>query len=119
MSFTEIKHSYPKDTGKINNFAIVQSLSRVQLFSNPWTPSVLHRLPEFAPLHVHGVGDAIKPSHHLLPSRYNKKKILTVFLFLHFLEIGERPEYFCFTKSSRFDFEKVRKAIVMQIEVMV
>ena len=28
---------------------------------------VLHSLPEFAQIHVHGVGDAIKPFHPLLP----------------------------------------------------
>ena len=30
--------------------------------------SVLHHLPEFAQIHVHGVGGAIQPSHLLLPS---------------------------------------------------
>ena len=29
--------------------------------------SVLHHLPEFAQIHIHWVGDAIKPSHPLLP----------------------------------------------------
>ena len=29
---------------------------------------VLHYLPEFAQIHVHGVGDAIQPSHPLAPS---------------------------------------------------
>ena len=33
--------------------------------STPGLP-VLHRLPEFAQTHVHGVGDAIQPSHPLL-----------------------------------------------------
>ena len=28
--------------------------------------SVLHYLPEFAQIHVHGVGDAIQPAHPLL-----------------------------------------------------
>ena len=37
-----------------------------------WTPckpgfSVLHCLPEFVPTHAHWVGDAIQPSHPLLP----------------------------------------------------
>ena len=37
--------------------------------SNCSTPSVpvLHCLPEFAQIHVHWVGDAIQPSHPLLP----------------------------------------------------
>ena len=30
--------------------------------------SVLPYLPEFAQTHVHGVGDALQPSHPLLPS---------------------------------------------------
>ena len=40
----------------------------------PWTTcstpgfSVLHHLPEFAQIHVHGVGGATQPSHLLLPS---------------------------------------------------
>ena len=28
---------------------------------------VLHHLPEFSPFHVHGVNDAVQPSHPLLP----------------------------------------------------
>ena len=35
--------------------------------SMPGIP-VLHHLPEFAQIHVHWVGDAIQPSHSLLPS---------------------------------------------------
>ena len=38
----------------------------VWLSATPWT--VLHRLPELAQIHVHWVGDAIQPSHLLLPS---------------------------------------------------
>ena len=55
----------------INNFC-VQSLSRVQLFVTSMECSmlgspVLHYIPEFAQTHVHWVGDAIQPSHPLLP----------------------------------------------------
>ena len=51
--------------------AVVQLLSRVQLCdpvdcSTPGFP-VLHDLLEFAQTHVHQVGDAIQPSHPLLP----------------------------------------------------
>ena len=51
---------------------VVQSLSPVWLCdpidcSMPGFP-VLHHLPEFAQVHVHWVGDAIQPSHPLLPS---------------------------------------------------
>ena len=37
--------------------------------STPGFP-VLHYLPEFAQIHVHWVGDAIQPSHPLLPSSF-------------------------------------------------
>ena len=54
-------------------FVVVQLLSNVHLFATPWaacsTPgfSVLHYLLVFAQTHVHEVGDAIQPSHSLLP----------------------------------------------------
>ena len=53
-------------------FSSVQSLSRVRLFANPMNRSkpglpVHHQLPEFTETHVHWVGDAIQPSHPLLP----------------------------------------------------
>ena len=35
--------------------------------STPGLP-VLHHLPEFAQVHVHCIGDAVQPSHHLAPS---------------------------------------------------
>jgi len=49
------------------------SLSHVQLFATPWTAArhhqqvipVHHQLLELAQTHVHGVGDAILPSHPL------------------------------------------------------
>ena len=54
----------------ICTIAVVQSLSHVQLFVTPWTPglSLLHHLQKFAQIHVHGIGDAIQPSHPLSPS---------------------------------------------------
>ena len=52
--------------------AVVQSLSPVQLcdLMDGSTPgsSVLRHLPEFVQIHVYQVGDAIQPSHPLLPS---------------------------------------------------
>ena len=50
-------------------FSSVQSLSLVGLFVTPCTPGLLvhHQLPEFTQTHVHRVGDAIQPSHPLLP----------------------------------------------------
>ena len=49
---------------------VVQSLSCIQLFKTPWTPRfpVLSYLLGFAQTHIHWVGDAIQPSHLLLPS---------------------------------------------------
>ena len=50
-----------------NATAVVQSLSRVQLFATPWTGwstpglPVHHQLPELAQTHIHRVGDAIQP----------------------------------------------------------
>ena len=53
---------------------VIQSLSHVQLrdHMNCRTPGfpVLHYLLEIAQIHVHWVGDAIEPSHPLLPSSY-------------------------------------------------
>ena len=50
---------------------VVQLLSHVQLFVTSWTAiyqaSQVFTLPEFCQNHVHRVGDAIQPSHPLLP----------------------------------------------------
>ena len=53
------------------NWGVVQLLSRIWLCnpmdcSTPGFP-VLHHLPEFAQTHVHWLGDAIQPSHPVLP----------------------------------------------------
>ena len=50
----------------------VQLLSRVPLFVTQWTEAcpgfpVHHQLPEFTQTHVHWVGDAIQPSHLVIP----------------------------------------------------
>ena len=52
--------------------AVVQSLSRVQPFATPWTAAcqAFTICPSLSPrvqTHVHWVGDAIQPSHPLLP----------------------------------------------------
>jgi len=52
--------------------SVQQSLSCVWLFANPWTTAlrgfpVHHQLPELAHIHVHWVGDAIQPSHPVIP----------------------------------------------------
>ena len=59
------------DVYSVLQIAVVQLLSRVQLCdpvdcSTPGFP-VPHDLLEFAQTHVHQVGDAIQPSHPLLP----------------------------------------------------
>ena len=46
---------------------IVQSLSHVRLFATKPGFPVLHHLPAFAQTHVHWVGDAIQPSHLIIP----------------------------------------------------
>ena len=51
---------------------VVQLPSRVQLYnpkdcSTPGLP-VPHHFPKFAQVHVHYIGDAIQPSHPLMPS---------------------------------------------------
>ena len=46
---------------------VVQLPSRVPLFAMPDLP-ILHYLPEFAQVHAHCIGDAIQPSHPLMPS---------------------------------------------------
>ena len=51
-------------------YIVGQSLSLVLLFATPWTAACqasLSCLPELAQIHVHSVGDAIQPSHPLLP----------------------------------------------------
>ena len=48
------------------------SPSRVQVSVTLWTaaprPPGPHHLPEFAPVHVHCISDAIQPSHPLMPA---------------------------------------------------
>ena len=54
---------------KVSQSVVVQLLSGAWLFVIPRTAGfpVLHCIPEFVQIHVHWVGDAIQPSHHLLP----------------------------------------------------
>ena len=56
----------------LNCYAVVQSLSHVYLFANPWNTvcqaSLSFTLPEFAQTHVHWVDDTTQPSPPLLPS---------------------------------------------------
>ena len=54
-----------------SQFSSAQLLSLVWLFATPWTAAprlpVHHLLPEFTQTDVHWVGDAIQPSHPVLP----------------------------------------------------
>jgi len=58
--------------GKSLTIVVFQLLSRVLLFATPWVCSmpgfpILHYLLEFSQTHIYWVGDAIQPSHLLLP----------------------------------------------------
>ena len=61
-------------TDLFSHVAVVWLLSHVQFFVTPWTAahqgslSSIHCLLELAQVHVYWVGDAIQPSHPLLPS---------------------------------------------------
>ena len=69
-----IKSQFFKNWGtkKFSVYVVVQSPSRVQVFVTPWSaaprPPVPHHLPEFAPVHIHCISDAIQPSHPLMPA---------------------------------------------------
>ena len=54
---------------QVNPISSVQSLSCVQLFVTPWTAAcpVHHQLLELIQTHAHQVGDAIQPSHPVIP----------------------------------------------------
>jgi len=59
-----------KESDTTKQLSSIQSLSRVQLSATPWTAAhqasrVHHQLPEFTQTHVHGVSNAIQPSHPL------------------------------------------------------
>ena len=68
------EHVGPKKGFRLESycvFAVVQSLSCVQLFATSWTAAwsscVIYCLLELIQIHVHWVGHAIRPSHHLSP----------------------------------------------------
>ena len=69
-----------------SKFTSVQSLSHVPLLATPWTAALFfpvhHQIPELAQTHVHGVGDAIRPSHPLstlilLPSVFSNTRVFS------------------------------------------
>ena len=83
---------------------VVQSLSCVQLFVTPWTQHA--RLPcpslssEFALTRVHGVSDAIQPSHALLPPSILPSIFPSIRVFSNELALPIRwPKYWSFSIS--------------------
>ena len=75
-------------------------LSRAQCFAIPWTAwsSVLHYLSEFAQIHVHWVGDAIQPSHPLLPLSPLSSVFPSIRVFSNESALGIRwPKYWSFS----------------------
>ena len=81
--------------------AVVQSLSCVWFMdcSTPGFPN-LHHLPELTQTHVHGIGDAIQPSHPLsslliLPSIFPSIRVFSNELALHI----RWPDYWSFSFS--------------------
>ena len=56
----------------LNAQVFSSAVTQLCLFANPWTTAlrgfpVHHQLPELAHIHVHWVGDAIQPSHPVIP----------------------------------------------------
>ena len=101
-----------KDANDHQWMVVIQSLSCVWLFSTPMdrsTPgsSVLHYLPEFAQIHVHGVGEA----NHLifchplllLPSIFPSvmKKLANIHWIMEKAREFQKNIYFCFTDYNK------------------
>ena len=83
---------------------VVQLPSRVQLYnpkdcSTPGLP-VPHHFPKFAQVHVHYIGDAIQPSHPLMPSFLLPSIIPSIRDFSNELSVCIRwPKYWSFSFS--------------------
>ena len=75
----------------------------VWLFVTPWTPAyqaALHYLPEFTQTHVHWVGDAIQPSHPLLPLLLPPSIVPSITVFSNESVLCIRwPKYWSFNLS--------------------
>ena len=62
-----------EENGNANPLVVVQLPGCVRVFETPWSAahqasSISHHLLELAQVHVHCIGDAIQPSHPLMPS---------------------------------------------------
>ena len=86
----------------ISKILMLFSHSVVQLFATPWIAcsmpgfAVLHHLPEFAQIHVHGDGDAIQPSHPLSspsPPAFNLPQHQGLFLCVSFSHQVNRGDW--------------------------
>ena len=67
--------------------------------------SVFHYLPEFAQIHVHWVGDAIKPIHPLLPPSPLAFSLLGIRVFCSELALPIRwPKYWSFSISPSSEY---------------
>ena len=83
---------------------VVQLPSRVQLYnpkdcSTPGLP-VPHHFPKFAQVHVHCIGDAIQPSHPLMPSFLLPSIVPSIRDFSNELSVCIRwPKYWSFSFS--------------------
>ena len=61
-----------EENGNTNPLVVVQLPGCVRVFETPWSAahqasSISHHLLELAQVHVHCIGDAIQPSHPLMP----------------------------------------------------
>ena len=86
------------------SFVVVQSLSHVRLFASPWTAahqaSLLHHLLEVAQIHIHWVGDAIQPSHPLLPPSLLPSVVPSIRVFSNEVALRiKEPKYWSFSTS--------------------
>ena len=83
--------------------SVVQSLSHVQLFVEDMA-SLSFAISQFTQTHIHCVGDAIQPSHPLLPplrpSVFSRIKVFSNELPLRI----QLPKYWSFSLSSSNDY---------------
>ena len=63
---------------------------------------VLHYLSEFAQTHVHGVSDAIQPSHLLLPSIFPSIRVFSKELVLHIRWPNYRSSSFSISSTNEY-----------------
>ena len=85
--------------------AVLQLLSRVQIFVTPWTAAcqafLFFTISEFAQTHVHGLGDVIQSSHPLFPPFFHLPSIFSsISVFSNESAVPMRwPKYWSFSFS--------------------